>query len=104
MSRQPKGLAGFGEVAASSKPKKSREEIEVPLTPTDQPEEESVSLNSSVEDILFTVTKKKKPMKKKQISAYIDVDLEEKWLEFGKQYGQGARSELINHFLRSVLK
>lgn len=104
MSRQPKGLAGFGEVAASSKQKKSQEEKDMPLSSNNKPEEESVSLNSSVEDILFTVTKKKKPMKKKQISAYIDVDLEEKWLEFGKQYGQGARSELINHFLRSVLK
>lgn len=52
MSRQSKELTGFGEIVSSSKQKIPLLGKDIALTSTDQREEETVSFNSIVEDIL----------------------------------------------------
>jgi uncharacterized protein (DUF4415 family) len=45
---------------------------------------------------------KRKP-EKKQVSIYLDTDVIEAFNEFGKAEGKGAKSDLVNNFLRKVL-
>ncbi|WNS78917.1 hypothetical protein RRU94_02930 [Domibacillus sp. DTU_2020_1001157_1_SI_ALB_TIR_016] len=115
MSKQGKGLAGFGAVAATAgarvQPEREKQlEAKVEkihsMENTEQIREEKQqdALSNSVGDILHSVTKKPKPVLKRQISAYIDEDVAKKLDKFGKEHGKGAKSELINNFLKSVLK
>ncbi|WP_050184230.1 hypothetical protein [Domibacillus robiginosus] len=115
MSKQGKGLAGFGAVAATGgarvqaekeqRPEGKKEEmLIVERREPIKEDKRQDALNNSVGDILYSVTKKPKPTLKRQISAYIDEDVARKLDKFGKEHGKGAKSELINNFLKSVLK
>lgn len=116
MNKQGKGLAGFGAVASTTGAAVNTEEETKDVTNQEvssKSENNSSSnesknyrsaLNNSVGEILHSVTKKPKPMIKRQISAYIDEDVAKKLDKFGKEHGKGAKSELINNFLKSVLK
>jgi hypothetical protein len=115
MSKLGKGLAGFGSVASTSSSKENTNEITkipsivqkgpaVNKAENDTVEEHTSELSNSVGEILHSVTKKPKPALKRQISAYIDEDVAKKLDKFGKEHGKGAKSELINNFLKSVLK
>lgn len=65
---------------------------------------EGAVASKSISDILIGITRKSKPVPKKQISVYIDDDIATKFEQFGKKYGKGAKSELINNFLIETLK
>lgn len=115
MSKQGKGLAGFGAVAVTAgtrvqtekekKPEVKQEEIRrIENVNYGKEDTEQDALSNSVGDILHSVTKKPKPVLKRQISAYIDEDVAKRLDKFGKEHGKGAKSELINNFLKSVLK
>jgi uncharacterized protein (DUF4415 family) len=41
-------------------------------------------------------------IEKKQVSIYLDTDVIEAFNEFGKQQGKGAKSDLVNNFLKQV--
>lgn len=43
-----------------------------------------------------------KQVEKKQVSVYLDTDVIEVLNEFGKDNGKGAKSKLINNFLKEV--
>ncbi|OAH58650.1 hypothetical protein AWH48_16770 [Domibacillus aminovorans] len=116
MSKQGKGLAGFGAVASGSNSMKEStdEETKVMINQESKSNSEPNSsnkvggnyepaLSNSVGEILHSVTKKPKPPIKRQISAYIDEEVAKKLDKFGKEHGKGAKSELINNFLKSVL-
>lgn len=118
MSKQGKGLAGFGAVASAdinSTKESTDEETKVMINQGSNSDSEpnsnnkvggnyDIALSSSIGEILHSVTKKPKPALKRQISAYIDEDVAKKLDKFGKEHGKGAKSELINNFLKSVLK
>lgn len=114
MSKLGKGLAGFGSVASTGSFKTGTVEKTIDSsTIYNEPADDKVSekaenhtsdLSNSVGEILHSVTKKPKPALKRQISAYIDEDVAKKLDKFGKEHGKGAKSELINNFLKSVLK
>lgn len=118
MSKQGKGLAGFGAVASADSnhmKEGTDEETKVMINQESKSDSEPSSnnkvagnyeaaLNSSIGEILHSVTKKPKPPVKRQISAYIDEAVAKKLDKFGKEHGKGAKSELINNFLKSVLK
>lgn len=120
-----KGLAGFGNVAVE----KSTEEIEIqkektvslPLTSeTDKEDIDKMktevaatiqediyvpteNANITVDSIVSQVTQKPRKINKKQVSIYLDEDIAEQFDKFGKKYGKGAKSDLVNTFLRSAL-
>ncbi|OLN21465.1 hypothetical protein BTO30_14780 [Domibacillus antri] len=108
MSKQSKGLAGFGAVANEHNTNR-RNETNIS---TNQDTNENIDHNiheenqsaASLNDILDSVTNKPKQVKKRQISTYIDEDVARKLDKFGKEHGKGAKSELINNFLKNVLK
>jgi uncharacterized protein (DUF4415 family) len=116
MSKQGKGLAGFGAVASTTgaainaeKERKDTVNQEVnskseSIRNNSESRNDRPALTNSVGEILHSVTKKPKPAVKRQISAYIDEDVAKKLDKFGKEHGKGAKSELINNFLKSVLK
>jgi uncharacterized protein (DUF4415 family) len=43
-----------------------------------------------------------KKVEKKQVSIYLDTDVIEAFNEFGKEQGKGAKSDLVNNFLKQV--
>jgi hypothetical protein len=45
---------------------------------------------------------KEKPIKKKQVSLYLDADVLDAFNEFGKANCKGAKSDLVNNFLKEV--
>jgi len=122
-----KGLAGFGNVAVE----KSTEEIEIqkektvslPLTSESETDKEdpdkmktevtatiqediyvpTENVNITVDSIVSQVTQKPRKINKKQVSIYLDEDIAEQFDKFGKKYGKGAKSDLVNTFLRSAL-
>lgn len=118
MNKQGKGLAGFGAVASSTSndakigtdeetKDTANREVNIDSEPNRNKrgsENNDEALSNSVGEILHSVTKKPKPALKRQISAYIDEDVAKKLDKFGKEHGKGAKSELINNFLKSVLK
>lgn len=59
--------------------------------------------NITVDSIVSQVTQKPRKINKKQVSIYLDEDIAEQFDKFGKKYGKGAKSDLINTFLRSAL-
>ncbi|OMP66330.1 hypothetical protein [Domibacillus epiphyticus] len=113
MSKQIKGLAGFGAVANNKVNNKKETTVsnnkdtntnDNTIISNDLSTERENVVGSSVNDILDSVTNKPKTIKKRQISAYIDESVAKKLDKFGKEHGKGAKSELINNFLKSVLK
>lgn len=118
MSKQSKGLAGFGAVANDPKNERVTEVTVDTSTNTNFERDQAVNSNidqavhqkqpfaatNSLTDIIDSVTKKPKQIKKRQISTYIDEDVARKLDKFGKEHGKGAKSELINNFLKNALK
>ncbi|MFM9532393.1 hypothetical protein [Lysinibacillus sp. IITD104] len=45
---------------------------------------------------------KEKQVEKKQVSIYLDIDVIDSLKQFGKQKGKGAKSDLVNNFLKNV--
>lgn len=45
---------------------------------------------------------KEKAIEKKQVSIYLDDNVIEAFNEFGKANGKGAKSDLVNNFLKQV--
>lgn len=74
---------------------------EVNQEETVQPEGNEVV--TSVDDIFNAIINKPKEKPKKQISVYLDEDVAKEFEKFGKKYGKGAKSELVNTFLKSKL-
>lgn len=114
MSKQSKGLAGFGAVANDPKMDK-RNDADFPAgqdsdilaaknKKIDWHQENHSPVTNSLTDIIDSVTNKPKQIKKRQISTYIDEDVAKKLDKFGKEHGKGAKSELINNFLKNALK
>lgn len=65
---------------------------------------DDINVNNSIKSIAASIVDKPKVTKKRQISAYIDEDLIKELDKFGKKYGKGAKSELINNFLRTFFE
>lgn len=57
----------------------------------------------TVQDILNTIKNKPKPVPKTQISIYLDKEVAIAFDKFAKRYGKGAKSDLINDFLKKTL-
>lgn len=57
---------------------------------------------TTVNDIVNQFFSKPKPKKKIQVSFYIDEDIAKEFDKFAKKNGKGAKSELINNFLKEV--
>lgn len=113
MSKQNKGLAGFGKVANDKRDNvekeidiRANEIVEPVIDPKQESEvnqEENVPAANSLPDVLDFIKKKPKE-NKRQICIYVDEDTAKKLDKFAKEYGKGAKSELINNLLKSVLK
>ncbi|WP_079524967.1 MULTISPECIES: hypothetical protein [Halobacillus] len=65
---------------------------------------ETSSNTNNIESIVSAVTGKEKPVKKRQVSIHLDEDIAKEFEKFGKKHGKGARSNLVNEFLKSVFK
>jgi uncharacterized protein (DUF4415 family) len=77
---------------------KKDEETPVPAT-----EKEVVQKTSnSIEELVSGVIDKPKPNPKRQISVYIDEQVAKEFEKFGKKHGKGAKSDLINNFLKKA--
>lgn len=92
-----KGLAGFGQVAGESKP----EETSTQENETSTDVNTNVGAGPTMPDISEFYTKAK-AVEKKQVSIYLDTDVIEAFNEFGKQNGKGAKSDIVNNFLKKV--
>jgi hypothetical protein len=112
MSKQSKGLAGFGAVANDNQNDRKNDtnlsnNQDISNEVNNKFEKninEDNGADASLNDILDSVTNKPKQIKKRQISTYIDEDVAKKLDKFGKEHGKGSKSELINNFLKNALK
>lgn len=66
--------------------------------------ENGIIINDSIKSIASSIMEKPKSIKKRQISCYIDEDIAKDLDKFGKKYGKGAKSELINNFLKTFFE
>lgn len=76
---------------------------DAPTVPATEKEANSTPA-SDIEALVSGVIDKPKPIEKRQISVYIDEELAKEFEKFGKKHGKGAKSDLINHFLKKVFK
>ncbi|PGS83948.1 hypothetical protein COC69_01135 [Bacillus cereus] len=60
--------------------------------------------NISVSQLLEKITSKNNKIKKIQRSIYLNEDISKKFDRYGKKFGKGAKSDLIENFLREALK
>lgn len=60
--------------------------------------ETNVGTGTSIEQFYAPVEK----IEKKQVSIYLDTDVIEAFNKFGKDHGKGAKSDIVNNFLKQV--
>ncbi|MDA1509615.1 hypothetical protein PDJ86_22420 [Bacillus cereus group sp. TH36-2LC] len=60
--------------------------------------ETNVGTNTNIEQFYVPVEK----IEKKQVSIYLDTDVIEAFNKFGKDHGKGAKSDIVNNFLKQV--
>ncbi|HDW3056393.1 hypothetical protein [Bacillus cereus] len=60
--------------------------------------------NISVSQILENITSRTSKPRKIQRSIYLSEDISKKFDRYGKKFGKGAKSDLIEDFLREALK
>lgn len=96
-----RGLASFGEVAGNKGNTSTDVEAKQEQTPTMEVGV-SESNNSSNPD-LSQFYRQPEKIEKRQVSIYLDADVIEAFNEFGKANGKGAKSDLVNNFLKQVL-
>ncbi|MED2777514.1 hypothetical protein P4278_26195 [Bacillus thuringiensis] len=60
--------------------------------------------NISVSQILEKITSRTSKPKKIQRSIYLSEDISKRFDRYGKKFGKGAKSDLIEDFLREALK
>lgn len=119
MANKNRGLAGFGSVADTAKLNVNHNTQSDPEVETDKSTKEETNLEFNVETKYETENENKNELKsiidtvigvqtlqpkKRQISAYIDEDVAKLLDKFGKKYGKGAKSSLINELLRNTLE
>ena len=110
---KPRGMASFSDVARPiEKPNTGNESSSKPeeVTPVERVEDqETVSTTEAekplqIDDIVSTITATRKQPKKRQVNFYIDEDVIKELEKFNKKHGKGAKSNLVNEFLRQVFK
>lgn len=79
----------------------TREEVETPQINSESPTEPSSDISSIMNKI---ATKKQQKPVKTQVSIYLDDEVYKKYIRFGRKYGKGARSSLVNDLLKVALK
>lgn len=115
-----KSLVDFGNVAKPlEKPNPSTtntppadETTEKPATQgTDDKVETAVSTSTTegeshlqIDDIVSSIVDTPKQPKKRQVNFYIDEDVIRELEKFNKKHGKGAKSNLVNEFLRKAFK
>ena len=57
-----------------------------------------------IDDIVSSITATPKQPKKRQVNFYIDEDVIKELEKFNKKHGKGAKSNLVNEFLRKAFK
>jgi len=94
-----KGLAGFGAVAGNNEENMSTVvESNQEEAPTNK-----VGASDSINPAISQFYQQPEKIEKKQVSIYLDTDVIEAFNEFGKANGKGAKSDLVNNFLKQVL-
>lgn len=102
-SKKERELAqNFETVGNDKEPTAPEEQTEPAETaPPEAPEATETPSVTSIDDIFATIENKPKKKDKVPVTIYIDEDVRREFNKFGKQYGKGAKSELINTFLKS---
>lgn len=80
------------------------EELKVSEVQPEALEEEDKETIGELDELLRGITSKPKPPEKTQISVYLDPTVAKAFNKFGAKHGKGSKSELINDFLKKVLK
>lgn len=62
------------------------------------------SETDSVDSIVSEIVHAPKPKEREQVSIYLDDDVKKAFEKFGRKNGKGARSNLVNSFLKKALK
>ena len=109
---KPRGMTSYSEVARPIEKPNTGNESSKPeeVTPVERVEDqETVSTTEAekslqVDDIVSTVIAPRNQPKKKQVNFYIDEDVVKELEKFNKKHGKGAKSNLVNEFLRQVFK
>lgn len=65
--------------------------------------EEGIELDNSISSIVDSVVHAPVEKPKKQISIYLDDDVSKEFDKFARKHGKGAKSDLINNFLKKAL-
>ncbi|MDQ0976652.1 uncharacterized protein (DUF4415 family) [Neobacillus niacini] len=96
-----KSLISFSDVGNTNN---EPEQLEHPVIKEDIPEQpvikvkEGQTLNHAISEF-YTPPEK---IVKKQVSIYLDTDVIEAFNNFGNEHGKGAKSDLVNNFLKQV--
>ena len=115
-----KSLANFGNVAKPlEKPNPSTTNTPPADKTTEKPAtqgtEDKVDTTAStsttegeshlqIDDIVSSIVDTPKQPKKRQVNFYIDEDVIRELEKFNKKHGKGAKSNLVNEFLRKAFK
>lgn len=105
-----KALAGYAEVASPIVKPETPDNKEVVGPAVDQQEVPNKAAASEtdkplkIDDIVNAIIETPKQPKKKQVNFYIDEDVIKELEKFNKKHGKGAKSNLVNEFLRKVFK
>lgn len=89
-----------------SKDKEKHEQLEHPETKGIPYEKETEIVQEGeiqpLNEIIDQLRKKERKIEKKQVSIYLDVDVINAFNEYGKVEGKGAKSDLVNEFLKKA--
>lgn len=94
-----KGLPQFpkGEGKKEGKKEEVKQEIKEEIKEgTDVKNDVGTGTNNKFENVFTPPVK----IKNKQVSIYLDTDVIDALNEFGSEYGKGAKSTLVNNFLK----
>lgn len=87
----------------NNKKEENKEELKQYVEPEEQKEEVPEEVNT-IDSIVDSIVHAPKEKPKAQVSIYLDDDVKKAFDRFSKQNGKGARSNLVNNFLKKALK
>lgn len=89
MPKKPKSIIAFSDVGNDNNQPENNTDVKV-----------NTNVNTNVSTNLDEYYSDPDKIVKKQVSIYLDVDVIEALNKFGKLKGKGAKSELVNNFLK----
>jgi hypothetical protein len=96
--KDEKKVIGFDEAGNTGK-----QEQEYPQPTQPEPVQPTDHAKTTLDDII-QASILPKPIQKEQVSIYLEPDVKKAFDRYGKVHGKGARSMLVNNFIKNAMK